>query len=492
MSLDLLTNLIHEGSTRPWQEVNTEWYAGLFGAPSGRYPKTAENQVQLRSPQMADDKGISYAAIIHRENPTKGRYRGTSLVIFPSSPTGPCLLGLVVGTDGLSPDEAILGRPGHARKAQAIARWLNKRYGGGQRVAWAKQDPTRTDESVPSDLLKEWEDHKPALDRYGKELYLLFRPTEDRSATRDAAAAMLDLLFEERGYEPLAALSPHASELKAAWFEHLMPSVDSAAVTELLQHRRFVILQGPPGTGKTRLAVNLLRDRYQGHGISIQFHPNTTYESFLGGLSPQHAADALGLRFAPEPGSLMRAAAAALADPSRPYLLHIDEINRADLGKVLGEGLFLLEAHADSPRIINLPYDFGPPFHRQLTLPPNLHLLGTMNSADRSIALVDAAVRRRFAFVSLWPSMAVVEANACPLMQIAFRRLTQLFIEYASDDTLPLVPGHSYFLEADPAKAPTVLRTNLAPLLEEYLAQGYVSGFAEAIRSYLQWLNATA
>ncbi|MFN9458331.1 MAG: hypothetical protein ACK6D7_13295 [Acidobacteriota bacterium] len=188
----------------------------------------------------------------------------------------------------------------------------------------------------------------------------------------------------------------------------------------------------------------------------------------------------------------MRAAAAAFEDPSRPYLLHIDEINRADLGKVLGEGLFLLEAHADGPRAIELPYDFGPPFRRSFHLPPNLHLLGTMNSADRSIALVDAAVRRRFAFLSLWPRMSVVSANSCPGMVEAFTRLVSLFVEFAGDDTLPLVPGHSYFLEANPAEAPMALRTNLAPLLEEYLAQGYIGSFAESIRGYLQWLQAKA
>jgi 5-methylcytosine-specific restriction protein B len=491
MSLDLLVELVHSGTTSSWEDTNRQWFEQLFGAETGRYPKAAENQVKLRSPEMSDDKGVSYAAIIHKDNPTSGRYRGTSFVIFPSK-GGPCLLGLVVGTDGLSPDEAILGRPGHARKAQAIAAWLNAKYGRGERIAWAKQDPTRTEEPLPADLPKDWPEHKPALDRYKKEIYLLFRPTDDLAATRAAVGCCLDLLFAERGYGPIAKYQQEAKDLEAAWFDHLMPSVEEDAVADLLARRRFVILQGPPGTGKTRLAVNLLQRVYRGHGQSIQFHPNTTYESFVGGLAPLHAADALGLRFAPEAGFLMRAAAAALADPSRPYLLHIDEINRADLGKVLGEGLFLLEAHAEQTRVIDLPYDFGPPFHRQFHLPPNLHLLGTMNSADRSIALVDAAVRRRFAFLSLWPRASVVAANGCPLMQEAFTRLVSLFIEFAGDDTLPLVPGHSYFLERDNSQAPLALRTNLAPLLEEYLAQGYVGSFAEPIRSYLQWLHAKA
>jgi 5-methylcytosine-specific restriction protein B len=141
-------------------------------------------------------------------------------------------------------------------------------------------------------------------------------------------------------------------------------------------------------------------------------------------------------------------------------------------------------------RSISLPYDFGAPFHKTFSLPPNLHILGTMNSADRSIAIVDVAVRRRFAFVSMWPRMGVVQAHGCALMQEAFQKLTEIFVEHATDEAFALVPGHSYFLESDDAEARRALRVNLAPLLEEYLAQGYVGGFAEPIRGYLQWLRA--
>lgn len=185
----------------------------------------------------------------------------------------------------------------------------------------------------------------------------------------------------------------------------------------------------------------------------------------------------------------MEAAAHAIANPSRNYLLHIDEINRADLGKILGEAIFLLEPKTQFERKIELPYDFGAPFHRTFFLPKNLHILGTMNSADRSIAIVDIAVRRRFAFVSLWPRMSVVEEQ-CPVMQRAFTELVSIFVEHAPDDVFSLVPGHSYFLESDDeSRAKQSLAVNLVPLLEEYLAQGYVAGFAEPIRGYLQKLR---
>jgi 5-methylcytosine-specific restriction protein B len=185
----------------------------------------------------------------------------------------------------------------------------------------------------------------------------------------------------------------------------------------------------------------------------------------------------------------MQAAVDAAKDRGTPYLLDIEEINRADLSKVLGEAISLLEPKIERPREIELQHDFGPPFHRILSLPENLHIIGTMNSADRSIAIVDVAVRRRFAFVSLWPQMKVVEENGCKLMQDAFKELVSIFIEHAASDAFNLVPGHSYFLESDERKARESLKVNLAPLLEEYLAQGYVSGFAESIRNYLQWLR---
>jgi len=436
---------------------------------------------------MSDDTGVPYAAYIHPANPNSGPYGGTSFVIFPVS-GAPCLIGLGVGTQGLAPDAAILGRPGHARKAQAICDWLNKKHGDGEQIAWAKHDPTRTDIAMPDALANAWDSYKNVFGRYGSVLYAVFRPTDDHAITAEGLKAFLDLLLEERGYLPLSASLPDSTAIKNEWFDHLMPSLGRETVAQLLSDRRFVVVQGPPGTGKTRMAIELLRNEYGGNGRSVQFHPNTTYEAFVGGLAPAPTKSELGLNFQPLHGFLMEAAIEA-GNNSKPYLLHIDEINRADLSKVLGEAIFLFEARPEAPRQIHLQYDFGSPIRRTLSLPPNLHVLGTMNSADRSIAIVDVAVRRRFAFVSLWPQMNVVQKNGCDLMTRAFRDIVSIFVEHATDDAFNLVPGHSYFLEADEAKARQSLKVNLAPLLEEYLSQGYVGGFAEPIRSYLQWLR---
>ncbi len=487
MSIIRLLEIIHSATLDGWAERNNAALNALFGAPGGRYPKSADRTVILRAPGLSADTGVPFAAYIHPANPSSGPYSGLSFVIFPSL-DAPCLLGLVVGTQGLSPDEAILGRPGHARKTQAICSWLNHEFGDGCFVAWAKHDPTRTDLAIPQSVKQAWPNHAAALDRYGKEMYAVFCPAEGRRGTEEAVTAFLDLLFEERGHRPITACLASYESIRAAWFEHLMPSVEDVQIADLLSTRRYIILQGPPGTGKTMTATKILKEEYEERGRSIQFHPNTTYENFVGGLAPTITNADLGLRFAPSPGFLMEAAAQALSDPGHKYLLHIDEINRADLAKILGEAIFLFEANSTSDRKIDLAYDFGAPFHRTLFLPTNLHVLGTMNSADRSIAILDVAVRRRFAFLSLWPRMSVVEQYGCALMQQAFKDLISIFVEHASQDAFPLVPGHSYFLESDEVRAKQSLRVNLAPLLEEYLAQGYVGGFAEPIRGYLQRL----
>lgn len=488
MSIQLLLEVVHSLMLDSWAMRNEKAFSAFFGSPDGRYPKSASRSVTLRAPEIRPDSGVPFAAYIHPSNPPSGPYSGLSFVIFPVA-EHPCLIGLVVGTQGLAPDETILGRPGHARKVQAICSWLNERSSNGNLVAWSKQDPTRTDLPVPQNVQKAWPAYKGVFERYGKEMYALYCPTTDKTATEVALIAFLDLFFEERGYQPIAASEADSQSIRAGWFEHLMPSVEHKQVADLLATRRYVIVQGPPGTGKTMMALDLLRNDYGGRGQSIQFHPNTTYENFIGGLAPTHAAGELGFRFTPVAGFLMQAAKQALMDPSQIYLLHIDEINRADLGKILGEAIFLLEASTRSERKIDLPFDYGEPFHRTFFLPTNLHIIGTMNSADRSIAIVDVAVRRRFAFVSLWPKMSVVKRYGCATMQKAYQDLLSIFIEHATDDAFLLVPGHSYFLEADEARAKESLKVNLGPLLEEYLVQGYVAGFAEPIRAYLQELR---
>jgi len=482
MPIEELLSLISNPSKDGWTENHQRVLNQLFGSQGGRYPTAAQSALKLRAPELAD---VPFAAYIHPSNADSGPYSGLSLVFFPPGgwTGGPCLIAMVVGTQGLSPDEAILSRPGHARKLRAICSWLNA---NDPNSAWAKHDPARIDIRVPEQVVSRLPEWKASLDRYGGEIYALFRPGADVELNRQALAAFLDLLLRERGISPLAAAQKDAAEIQSRWFEHLMPSVTERLVKTLLEQRRFVILQGPPGTGKTYMARKLFREAYGGRGDIVQFHANTTYENFIGGLAPVMDDTQAGLRFAPRRGYLMKEVAAA---DTRPRLLVLDEINRADLAKVLGEAIFLFEAR-EPDRTVSLPYDFGDPIGTTLRLPHNLHVLGTMNTADRSIALVDVAVRRRFAFVDLWPSYTVVEERGSPLSKEFFKKTVSLFMEYAGEDTMNLVPGHSYFLAGDDMEASRRLRFELVPLLQEYLAQGFVAGFAEEIRALIQEIQA--
>lgn len=482
MAIDELVTLLLHPKREAWAKNHERILSQFFGGSTGRYPAAARNCLKLRAPE---DIEIPYAAYIHPSNQDSGAYGGTSLVFFPPPnwDDRPCLIGMVVGTQGLSPDESILSRPGHARKVRAICSWLNQQEAGS---AWAKQDPTRTDIVIPAEAATRWPDLKPALDRYKDVVYGLYRPSDSNERMRDAVLAFLDLLLEERGYAPLKTAASDADRIRAQWFGRVMPAVTEEDVLGLLEQRRFVILQGPPGTGKTHLAKKLLQQNYAGRGAIVQFHANTTYENFIGGLAPVQDQNEMGLKFAPRRGYLMEAVADAGTDS---YLLVLDEINRADLAKVLGEAIFLFEP-GDPDREVNLAHDFGSPFGSKLRLPKNLHILGTMNTADRSIALVDVAVRRRFAFVDLWPSHEVVHKVGCDLSKRYFTKTLSLFIEHAAEDAMSLVPGHSYFLASDKDTATRKLKFELAPLLREYLAQGFVAGFAENVRVLLQEIEA--
>lgn len=219
MSIDKLVELILRPRKPEWAKKHQEILEGFFGAGKGRYPADAKKSAKLRAPEDID---VPYAAYIHPMNPDSGAYGGTSLVFFP--PEGwerPCLIGMVVGTQGLSPDEGVLSRPGHARKTRAICAWLNRRQRGS---AWAKQDPTRIDLNLPSEVASRWPEMKAALNRYGREIYAVFRPasSEDVELTRDAVLAFLDLLMEERGYPVLRAGSESTERIRSQWFAHIL------------------------------------------------------------------------------------------------------------------------------------------------------------------------------------------------------------------------------------------------------------------------------
>lgn len=173
-------------------------------------------------------------------------------------------------------------------------------------------------------------------------------------------------------------------------------------LADLLWENKQLILYGPPGTGKTFIARKLAGQLAEPSAVKlVQFHPSYTYEDFFEGFRPVQRGDGQ-LAFELRPGPFRQLVEAARLHPTDPYILIIDEINRANLAKVFGELYFLLEYRDDA---IGLLYSAEADF----TLPPNVFVIGTMNTTDRSIALVDAAMRRRFRFIELHPGLAPVQ-----------------------------------------------------------------------------------
>jgi 5-methylcytosine-specific restriction enzyme B len=246
---------------------------------------------------------------------------------------------------------------------------------------------------------------------------------------------------------------------------------------ELLSLKKQLILQGVPGTGKTHVARCL--GQLLASGVAeatrlVQFHPAYSYEEFVEGIKVKSVAidGRHDVTYPVEEGLLCSFAARAAAAPSQPHVLIIDEINRGNLPRIFGELLYLLEYRGQA---VELPYS-----RRAFHLPENLYLLATMNAADRSIAVVDHALRRRFSFLEMEPSASVLAAwlgQHRPAAGPAFTaRVLSLFERLNARLRSDLGPqvriGHSYFMVPglDEARLRMVWRHHIRPLLDEHFS----------------------
>lgn len=264
----------------------------------------------------------------------------------------------------------------------------------------------------------------------------------------------------------------------------------------ILERKGQVILYGPPGTGKTywaeATACELAARQVYGAGFSdlpndqrqrifgksdsfvqlCSFHPAYGYEDFLEGFRPQLINDQMS--FVRQNGIFKQLCELARKDTEHNYYLIIDEINRGDIPRIFGELLTILEKDKRGKSVL-LPLS-GEGF----AVPSNVFVIGTMNTADRSIALLDTALRRRFGFVELLPDptqLGAVIIEGIPL-GAWLEELNKRILQYVGRDARNLQIGHAYLLEngkpiTDFARFARVIREDIIPLLEEYCYEDY-------------------
>lgn len=351
---------------------------------------------------------------------------------------------------------------------------------------------------LPAGALVSWLRHTPL----GGLLTGYLEVNEEEGALREEQPAVpaqagrlttaeLAQALEEPSSEPAELGMVHhpawriEAHLEDAWGDFIAAIFDARheRLARLLRARKNVVLYGPPGTGKTILSTQLATlwrrwQKSQGDALDepcveqVTFHPSYGYEEFIEGFRPM--AERPG-EFVLQDGILTRLAQRAVRHPDRCFLLLIDELNRGDVARIFGELITLIEADKRSPEHARRRMLSQQPLY----LPPNLYLLATMNTADKSISLLDVAIRRRFAFERVPPQPQLLARTPGLVHQIQDVQLSTLLRALnARLSEIGVYPerwlGHSFLwlderLVDDPLEAvATRFRLDIIPLIEEY------------------------
>ena len=286
--------------------------------------------------------------------------------------------------------------------------------------------------------------------------------------------------FKEETYVPeIEAFGENTTKLTAPAytrydFEREVFGTNVSELLGILEYKKNIILQGAPGVGKThtakRLAYAMMGCKDDNRVMQVQFHQNYTYDDFIMGLRPTEQG---GFKFMP--GPFYNICKKAESDPDGlPYFVVIDEINRGNMSKIFGEMFSLIEkTHRDEK--IMLKYN-----GEMFSVPSNIYIIGTMNTADRGLVMLDYALRRRFAFITVEPAFKsdgfrqlMLDSNNIKFNKFA-KKITELNKAICEDELLGpgFQIGHSYFLDDEITlnkdSYNSIIKYEIAPLLREY------------------------
>ena len=461
------------------------------------YGAEQEKDYILRFFADHEKKGGAFCAIIRSEEATSGVYADLSLVLFANGPDdwSNVLVCLGVGTSGFRYDHELAAQPGVKRMFAGLIKSAD----------FIKHSFLDLESSVPSSYRKTLRSDylKRTVQKYSKYIlaarFLSLSPDalDDSCAVIAAWIAAYSRLreFPSKQQQLEAVNSAYSTIAKSTC---IYESEEVEKLTSLLNERRFLVLQGAPGTGKTRMS-KLLAKKLDAEAFFTQFHAGTSYSEFIYGIRPSIESNTIS--YEGVEGPLVKAIRAA-EQTNKPVVLIVDEINRANLSSVLGPIFYLFERDMDSsgPSI-----EITPKFSLS-ALPPNFYFIATMNTADRSLAVVDFALRRRFAWYTMRPhkpeNKSQDKSGVYPLdgkaffFESLFDEMDAIFCRYASDEELALQPGQAYFIAHDSddmsheRDMQQRLRYELQPLIQEYLAEGLLLNareeFAMFFRTHLK------
>lgn len=410
--------------------------------------------------------GTAYWGFLNPEEETSGQYSDFSFVVFPDSDSDvkTCVVCLGVGSSGFRNDYHLAALPG-------IRRMFLKLKGQNTFFKASFSDIESTSTDLLNEITTSHSQLTTVIGRYKTVLpaSCIVNPQEE-----DGMKIIYAWLATYAKIRSWATNEKQRRAIEKALSEISDSEVHNEEddIKDLLEKRKYIVLQGAPGTGKTYTALNIAKDNKKYNQTFFeQFHAETTFSDFVYGIEPNISKGMSQPQFKAKTGILYQAVKYAIEHEDKKVLLIIDEINRANLSNVLGPVFYLFE-YQTGERSVKISVG-----DMELTqLPDNLYVIATMNTADRSLAVVDFALRRRFAWYTLRPH-EITPGDGKKFMKETYNKFADIFFLYATDDELNLQPGQSYFIvgtnESDKEMEERMIY-ELLPLMKEYLTEGYL------------------